>query len=263
LGKYDAILLTCKAHQTAALAPVVAKVLEDDGAFATLQNGFGNAQKMALTAAPDHIAVAPLSHGVLLERPGLILHAGGSPAAMGPFVPAAEPAARRIQSLLEHAGLEPQWTDDVRGVVWRKCLVNHAANPVGALHDADNGKLLREPAWSQCREIVEEGYSIARSAGVRLPGASGADALLAAFRATLEHTQANRNSMVQDVAARRPTEIEQISGRLVRLARRLGIAAPHSDEAYRKVKALETRYLGEAAALQAVRDEVAWETEPF
>jgi len=65
------------------------------------------------------------------------------------------------------------------------------------------------------------------------------------------------------VEARRPTELEQISGRLVRLARRLGIAAPRSDDAYRKVKAIEARYLGEEASLRMVRDEAAWETEPF
>src|SRR5206468_1253000 len=113
-----------------------------------------------------------------------------------------------------------------RGHVWRKALVNHAANTVGALHGAENGRLLREPAWSQCAELVDEGYAIARSAGVALPGINGASGLLAALRTTLERTPTNRNSMVQDVAAKRPTEVEQISGRLVRLARRLGLGAP-------------------------------------
>jgi hypothetical protein len=57
--------------------------------------------------------------------------------------------------------------------------------------------------------------------------------------------------------------VEQISGRLVRLSRRLGIAAPQSDEVYRKVKALEAHYLGEEESLSRVRDEVSWETGPF
>lgn len=265
LGKYDAILLSCKAHQTAALAPQVAPLLEGDGAFATVQNGFGNAQKMAHALGGDasRIVVVPLTHGVMVEQPGLLLHAGGAGAVVGPFVPRAEPAARRTWNLLDDAGLSPEWTDDVRGHVWRKGLLNHAVNPVGAIHGQPNGKLLRGPAWEQCKELADEGYMMARSAGVALPGKPGLDGLVEAMRTTLERSAANRNSMLADIEAQRPTEVEQISGRLVRLSRRLGIAAPQTDEVYRNVKALETRYLGEGESLRRVRDEVSWETGPF
>jgi len=260
---FDAILLTCKAHQSADLVGQVASHLAPDGILVSLQNGFGNAQKAARHVPATRIALAPLSRGLMLERPGLLLDSGGGPTPVGPYAAAGETAARRAFALLEHAGADPQWSDDMRGHVWRKALVNHAVNPVGALHEAANGQLLDEPAWSQCRELALEGYSIARSTGVALPGVSGPEGLVVTVRSTLERTARNRNSMVQDVANQRPTEVEQISGRLVRAARRLGIAAPTSDEVYRKVKALEARYLGEEASLRMVREEVQWESEPF
>lgn len=263
LGKYDAILLTCKAHQTAGLAPLVAPLLEDNGAFATLQNGFGNAQKISASVPAARIVFATTSHGVMPEGPGRLLHAGAGPTIVGPHRPEGETAARRVLELLDHAGLAPEWSQDMRGPVWRKALVNHAANPVAALHQSDNGGLLREPAWGQCVELIDEGFAISRSAGVGMPGVRSAADLTAALRATLERTRGNRNSMVQDVASQRPTEVEQISGRLVRLARRLGIAAPHSDAIYRSVKAVEAKYLGDEVSLRMARTESEWESEPF
>jgi 2-dehydropantoate 2-reductase len=261
LPSFDAIVVTAKAHQTQALVADVAPLLHEGGFLATLQNGFGNAQKLLARVPARQVAVALTSHGVTIESPGVIHHAGLGSTVVGPWTLEGEAAARRLHGLLDHAGLQPEWSDAMRGHVWRKALANHAINPLGALHGCANGGLLRGPAWTQVQQLVEEGYAISRCAGVGLPGVGDASGLLDAVRGTLERTAANRNSMLQDVESKRPTEVEQISGRLVRLARRLGIAAPHSDEVYRNLKALESRYLGEEALLQRVRDEAHWETE--
>ena len=255
-GTFDAVVLTCKAHATTALAPQVAPLLGAHGSFVTLQNGFGNAEKMARFVPPDRIAVALTSHGVTMEAPGRLWHAGTGPTRVGPFPGAAgDHAARRAYALMLDAGLEPEWSDDVRPHVWLKGLVNHAVNPVAALAGVANGRLLAGRLGERCRILAEEGHALSRAAGVALP----AD-VVATVRSTLERTAENRCSMLQDVAARRPTEVEQITGHLVRLARRLGYPMVASEGVYRDLKRLESSYLGEAASLRMAREEAKAES---
>ncbi len=262
-GPFDAILLTTKAHATAQVARQVAPLLARDGVFVSVQNGFGNGQKIAGTAPLQSIVVAITSHGVMMHEPGLLEHTGTGPTDLGAFSVEGASSADRAQSLLADAGLEPAKHGDIRPFVWRKALVNHAVNPLAALHSVPNGRLLEAPTWPKCVELAEEGYAIARAAGVPLAGIAGSAGLVEVVRATLERTRANRNSMLQDVTAKKPTEIEQISGRLVRLARRLGHPAFASEETYHHLKDLEAAYLGGAESMRMTREEAAWESAPF
>lgn len=248
---YRAIFLTPKAHATAGLARQVAPLLAPGGAFVALQNGFGNAAKAARCVPAASVAVAVTSHGLTLEEPGRILHAGTGATVVGPMTPESEPAARLAYGMLLQGRLEPEWRDDMQVPVWRKGLLNHAINPVAALHAATNGEVLGNAALLRRSEtLLEEAFALSRAAGV----AVGTD-LRQAMKATLERTADNRCSMVQDVQRMRATEVEQITGFLVRLARRLGYPLPEAEAIYREVKAMETSYLGEAAAQATTRDE--------
>lgn len=249
-GPFKAILLTSKAHATARLAQDVAPLLANDGVMLSLQNGFGNGTKAARAVGASRVAVATTSQGVDLLRPGHLLHAGKGATHVGPLDATGAPAAQRAFALLASAGLEPEWHDDMRAPVWRKALLNHAVNPLAALAGARNGEMLDEPHWSAACRLLAEGYALSRAAGVALPGD-----LEKGMRDTLERTPRNRCSMLQDVEARRPTEVEQLSGHLVRLGRRLGYPMPESDAVYRRLKALEASYLGEAASLALTRAE--------
>lgn len=255
-GPFAAIVVTAKAHATSAVAHAVAPLLAPDGVMLSLQNGFGNAAKLARVVGPDRVAQAVTSHGVTLERPGHLLHAGTGPTVVGPgdLEGAPSPAGRRsaLQALrlLEAARLAPEWRDDMRGAVWTKGLLNHAINPVATLAGAPNGHLRDGPLHEQAVRLLDEGYALSRAAGVAVVP------LRPAFEDVLARTVANRCSMLQDVEARRPTEIEQISGHLVRLARRLGYPLPESEVVYRRVKELEASYLGREASLALTRQEI-------
>lgn len=257
---FDAVILTCKAHATAALAPQAASCLAPSGTFITLQNGFGNLEKVRRRLPADRVAVALTSHGVTVERPGLLHHAGTGATLVGPSPGGSPDAARRAQSLLSDAGLDPEWHDAMRPYVWRKAILNAGINPVGAVAGLRNGDLLdQENLWSACEALVREGTHLAEAAQVNLPPGN----LVDLTRTTLKSTSANFCSMLQDVRGRRPTEIEQLTGRMVRLAERLAVPLPHSKAMYRRVKDLEGSYLGLETSLRLTSDEKIWEGEPF
>jgi 2-dehydropantoate 2-reductase len=258
---FEVIVLTCKAHQTAPLAAVVAPHLKAGGTLVSLQNGLGNGGKLLRVAPPGQVALALTSHGLTLEAPGHVHHAGLGPTLVGPAQDGQDRGARMAFGLLARVGLEPEWRDAMRGPVWRKALVNHAINPVAALHGVLNGQLARRADLHEaCLAVLTEGEAVARKAGVDL-GPGGA--LVEAFEQTVARTGENACSMLQDVRAKRPTEVEQITGRLVRLAQRNGVAVPRSQGVYRRLKDLEASYLGADRAARLAADEAPFETDPL
>ena len=259
-GSFDLIVLTSKAHQTAELAPELAPRLKPDGVLLTLQNGLGNAEKLRAVLPRDRIAIALTSHGVTVEKPGLLRHAGQGATLVGPFAGANEAAARTAHRVLTQAGLEPEWQETMRGFVWRKALVNAGINPVGALHGVKNGGILKSSELRRlCVGLVREAEGLARVLRVPLPPGD----LQQLTITTLEKTALNKCSMLQDVEAKRPTEVEQLTGRLVRLARGMRVAMPLNDGVYGRLKAVEASYLGQDGAAAYAESEAEWERQPF
>ena len=258
---FEAILLTCKARDTAPMAKLVAPFLAPHGILVSLQNGLGNGQKLRSVVPSGKVALALTSHGLTLEAPGKVLHAGGGPTLVGPLETGAgnDGAARIAFGLLTRVGLEPEWRGEMRGAVWRKAIVNHAINPVAALYGVRNGDLLdRADLRAMSLALLQEGATLAARAEIDL-----GDGLEDALASTLDKTRGNTCSMLQDVQAGRPTEVEQITGRLVRLAARLKVPMPRGDALYKRIKDLESSYLGAERVRQTASDEVPWEREPF
>ncbi len=258
-GTYDIVLITSKAHSTATLARETAPLLAPQGILASLQNGLGNAQKLCQVVDPARAAVAITSHGVWVEAPGKLVHAGTGPTMVGPLGTGHD-AAKTLHALLADAGLAPDWRDDMRGPVWQKAIINAAINPVGALYRKRNGEMLDDPELlGLCKSLGAEAHALALRARVDLHGDDPAGLIERVLAATRD----NKCSMLQDVESDRPTEIEQITGRMVRLNEKLLGHMPRSEAIYGRIKDLEASYLGHAEAKQMAWDELASEAEPF
>ncbi len=244
-GRYDVIVVTCKAHATASMAELVAPFLAPEGIMVSCQNGLGNAE--ALLKHARHVVVALTSHGVTVEAPGHIRHAGTGMFRVGP-APGHDvnDATRTIAAMFEGAGLAPETIQDTVGHLWLKGAVNAGINPLCAIHRMPNKGLADH--MDKARELVAEVVSLSRAAGVRLPGNA-----LEAFEATVQGTAENKCSMLQDVEAGRVTEIDHITGYFVRVARRLGYPLFANEDIYHELKELEASYLGEEASFAATK----------
>jgi 2-dehydropantoate 2-reductase len=131
-------------------------------------------------------------------------------------------ATRAFGTVLSEAGLPVRSVGDLGRELWRKALVNAAINPVTAIHRVPNGSLLEEPFRAEATALLREAQRAAASAGFEFDDPEADRSLERVVRATA----GNRSSMLQDVDRGHPTEIDAISGELVRVAAGHGIDLP-------------------------------------
>jgi 2-dehydropantoate 2-reductase len=147
--------------------------------------------------------------------------------------------ARAVAALIESSGLKAQAFDDLRPAQWSKLIFNATVNTVAALtglrHETAFAALDEPRALGHLvRDLMEEGKAVAAAAGVELDEDPWEMNVLATQRG-FRHAP----SMLEDVWAQRPTEVDMITGSLVREARRLGVPVPLHETMYRLIKAKE------------------------
>jgi 2-dehydropantoate 2-reductase len=157
---------------------------------------------------------------------------------IGPYRGTSGDDARRVAELIVSSGLKAEGFDDLRPAQWSKLIFNATVNSVAALTGLPHDRRFAEGALGDLvHRLVDEGKAAAAAAGVELAEDPWEMNVLATRRG-----YAHRPSMLEDVEARRPTEIELITGSLVREARSHGVQVPLHAALYQLVKAKEAGY---------------------
>jgi 2-dehydropantoate 2-reductase len=161
---------------------------------------------------------------------------------LGPYEETPVETVHAVADLLAGSGLKALALDDLRPARWSKLIFNATVNGVAALtrlpHDAHFAN--REEAWALghlVHGLIEEGRRIAAAAGISLHDDPWEMNVLATRRGSGHYP-----SMLEDVEACRPTELELINGSLVREAQRAGVQAPLHEALYALVQAKESSY---------------------
>jgi len=227
VGPCDLTIVTVKAYQTEIAARALPELMSQGGVALTLQNGLGNLEAIARTVGPHRLLAGVGLLGVTRQDEGRIIYAGrgviyiGAPS--GSQVSAREVAA--VVDLFRGAGLECQPREDIETVLWEKLVINVGINPLTALLRVPNGALLQLPeAWEVAVAAAVEAQAVAQAAGLTLSGDPAAR-----LRQVCADTAANRSSMLQDILAGRPTEIEAMNAQVSTRGRGLGLPTPVND----------------------------------
>jgi 2-dehydropantoate 2-reductase len=157
---------------------------------------------------------------------------------IGPYRDTTPDDARAVAELIVSSGLKAEAFDDLRPAQWSKLIFNATVNAVAALTGLPHDRHFAEGRLGGLvRSLVDEGKAAAAAAGVELWEDPWEMNVLATKRG-----HAHRPSMLEDVEAQRRTEIELITGSLVREARRAGVPVPLHAALYALVKAKEASY---------------------
>jgi 2-dehydropantoate 2-reductase len=243
-GGANLVLVSVKSSDTEAVARELAPVLARDAVVVSLQNGVENADVIArhvdATVVPAVVYVA-----TAMPAPGVVRHHGRGDLVVGPRTRAAAGDAalgERLAALVAFfatAGVAVRVSVDVVAELWSKLMVNCAYNAISALAQASYGEMVElAPIRELQRTVVGEVVAVAAASGVELPLA----AAVAAMERIAPAMPAQLSSTAQDVARRKPSEIDHLNGFVVRRGRELGIATPANQALHALVKLVESRH---------------------
>lgn len=230
----ELIFVTTKAYDT----PTAMSALErftERATFVTFQNGLGNAETIAKTAR--RVVAGTTTIGVTFIGPGEIRHAGIGETVLGAWAHVGQEDLVRLRDLLADVGLVARVTSDVRTELWSKLVVNASINPLAAIAAVPNGRLVRDKRLLGILETVaREATEVAKAEGAQV----NVEELRHRTLLVAKRTAANRGSMLQDLDRRRRTEIDAITGPIVRAAARHRIPVPVNQTLYAIVRARES-----------------------
>ena len=229
-------LVATKAMHTEAAIRATARSFAD-GSVCSVQNGLGNEEVLA-----EHvervIRGTTFPAGRIVE-PGHVLWDVRGETTIGPFEPrpAPEGAIEGLADACTRAGMPTAAVADARGPQWRKVIFNAATNPVGALTGLTHGQVCDDPALrALVSGLVDEGKAVAAAEGIELD-ADPEELIDHAARPDVAYD--HKASMLQDVEARRATEIDYLNGGIVTFGRAAGVPTPLNQAILALVKGLE------------------------
>ena len=236
----DAVLVTVKSFDLAVAASTLARAIPPT-ATALLGNGLGIEVGAARALheggwKEPEASVVRAVHTVpaTLLGPGRV-RASGTGEVVFPSPESAGRAGAAVRTLVETfvgAGFRVRTTPTIELELWRKAAVNAAINPVTALRRVPNGALRDGPARQEAQLLLAEAVDVARAAGVDLSLETAVTDLDRVLAATAE----NRSSMLQDVERGRPTELDAISGEILRRGRAHGLKLPATELAVERLR---------------------------
>jgi len=204
----DLAVVAVKSYDTAAVADRLAACELD--ACLSVQNGMGNEDRLA-GALDCPVLAGTCTYGARLEGPGTVAFTGRGEVVLGPRAGGESAAAERVGAAFRDADVETTVATDMPRRLWAKLAVNAAVNATTALARVENGALADGPAAAVAAAAARETARVAREQGIDLAD----ERAVSLTRQVVRDTAANRSSMLGDVAADRPTEIEAINGYVV------------------------------------------------
>ncbi len=235
-GDADLILFCVKSTDTETTAHALASHVAPGAVVLSLQNGVENASAIARivgrTVVPAVVYVATSMGG-----PGLVRHHGRGDLVIGALAGHSDDSP--LQALVDFfaTGAVPvRISADVMAELWSKLMVNCAYNAISGLAQASYSALAALPEVRALqRAVVAEVVALAAAEGVDLPLARSLEAMEGIAGAM----PAQLSSTAQDMARRKPSEIDHLNGFVVRRGRELGIATPANQALHALVKLVE------------------------
>jgi 2-dehydropantoate 2-reductase len=236
-------IVATKAMHTEAAIRATAHAFAN-GSVCTVQNGLGNEETIAAHVARV-IRGTTFPAGRVVE-PGHVRWDVKGDTTIGPFEPSPAPAAEieRLADACTRAGMPTKAVADARGPQWRKVIFNAASNPIGAITGLTHGRVCEEPSLRRLVSgLIDEGKAVAAAQGIVLD-ADPEDLIDHAAKPEVAYD--HKASMLQDVEARRTTEIDYLNGGISRFGRDHGIPTPLNDAIWALVKGIERSWAAPA-----------------
>jgi 2-dehydropantoate 2-reductase len=249
-----AVFVTLKAHSVPPVAERLAASLGPDAVVVSAQNGIpwwyfqrygGELEGIHLESVdpggvvanaidPRRVIGCVVYPATSLVSPGVIRHVEGERFSLGELDGSQGDRILDISHVLAGAGLKAPVQQRIRAELWLKLLGNAVFNPLSALTHASLAAIAQSPLIADVvRSAMGEADAVARRLGIEIP--VSIDQRIKGAARVGDH----KTSMLQDLEAGRPMEIDALTGSIVELGDRLGVPVPHLKTLYSAVKLLQ------------------------
>jgi 2-dehydropantoate 2-reductase len=229
-------IVATKSMDTAGAVVGVAHAFRD-GCVCSVQNGVGNEE--AIAESVERVIRGTTFPAGKVVAPGRVQWDVKGDTTIGPFEPRPAPMSEieRLADACTRAGMPTKAVTDARGPQWRKLIFNAATNPIGALTGLTHGRVCEDPALrALVTALVDEGKAVAAAQSIHLD--EDPEALID-YAARPDVAYDHKASMLQDVEARRQTEIDFLNGGVARFGREHGVPTPLNDAVVALIKGVE------------------------
>jgi len=237
--EFDLVILAVKATQVEAAVGSLAPMMGEATSILAMQNGLGAADIIAGHVDAHRLAVGiAAAFGASVVSPGHAHHTGMGAIKIGAYLGMTDEKTAQIADLWCSASFKAEAVSDILTMQWEKLICNASFSAPCAITGLTVGEALTDPALgSICLQAGIETWEIARACGVPLT-VTDAEAHVRAFA---ERVAAAKPSLLQDVEAGRPSEIDFINGAVPREAAKMGLKAPVNQTLTALVKAIEAK----------------------
>jgi 2-dehydropantoate 2-reductase len=213
----DLVLFAVKSPDTASAGAQMREHLKPGALVLCLQNGVDNAERLRAVLPGVQVAAAVVYVATEMAGPGHLRHHG-----RGELVIEPAPASERVAQALIAASVPTELSDNVRGALWAKLILNCAYNALSAVGRIAYGELVQQTGVTEVmRDVVAECRAVAAADGVTLP--RDVDA---AVRRIAETMPSQYSSTAQDLMRGKPSEIDHLNGYVVQRGQALGVPTP-------------------------------------
>ena len=232
-------IVATKCMHTAAAIEATAGAFAN-GSVCSVQNGVGNEE--ALAQHVERVIRGTTFPAGRVVEPGHVQWDVKGDTTIGPFEPSPAPTAdvEQLADACTRGGMPTQAVADARGPQWRKLIFNAATNPIGALTGLTHGRVVEDAGLRRLvSQLVDEGKAVAAAQGIEID-ADPEELIDHAARPDVAYD--HKASMLQDVEARRPTEIDYLNGGIARFGREQSVPTPMNDAVTALIKGLEASW---------------------
>lgn len=238
----DVILFCVKSTDTEAAGALIRPFLPASTLVLCLQNGVDNADRLRAVLPQQNVAAAVVYVAVEMAGPGHVRHNGRGELVIEPtgFGPDYAPgiSSQALAQALIKASVPTEISDNVRGALWAKLILNCAYNAISAIARQPYGQTTQgEGVQEVMRDVVAECLAVARADAVQVPGD-----IQAAVRQIAETMPRQYSSTAQDLQRGKRSEIDYLNGFIVRRGLALGISTPVNRVLWALVKLLEAPF---------------------
>jgi 2-dehydropantoate 2-reductase len=247
----DWLIITSKAYSLSEIITEYHELLKDNESVLLLQNGLGNEEIIKEKIPKIKVYRGTTTMGAYLVKSGHIRHTGTGFTILGyPLINYENEGAipkyaidkiRELTGLFNEVGIKSEYSDKIDLLLWEKIFINIGINAPASVRNITNGELVQSAEIMELmRNAITEAWKVGKA--MNIPLDDNPDRYVELAYDVARKTANNKNSMLQDLINKKPTEIDFINGKIVKLAKKLGIKVPENEDLTQKITELESEF---------------------